>query len=291
MEKTYNNSVQLSKVVGKEKFNVSIRLDDCCGNGVCEFAITCDIYELAKNGHWVRCAGGCQHDEILKHFPKLADFVALHLSNVHGQPMYPVENGHYWLTKEGAKKCAEYLRIDEQTAQMLSGDKEYFKYQLFALGIVDKWQSEADKAIRHFEALKGEKWVNPYLEDKEKHVLRLTDEEREKIEGLVATGYYMTERIKEREDIARAEKRERDRNAIIERYDKSIKEAERDKSVYLCVFDTLGTTDNVIYYSHSNTLRFNWKNYGEKWTQEQFCDFVNSVDKSRLPENIIFEIK
>lgn len=291
MKKTYNNSVQISKVVGSEKFNVNIRLDDCCGNGICEFAITCDIYERAKNDRWVWSAGGCQHDKILKHFPELADFVALHLSNVHGQPMYPEANGHHFLTKEGAKKCAEYLRIDEQTAQMLSGDRAFFKYQLFALGIVDKWQREADKAIKHFEELKGGKWVNPYTPDEERFVLRLTEDERAEIEGLVASGYYEPERIKERADKAKEVKREKERREIVERYDNKIREAELEKAVYLCVFDTLGTTNNVIYYNHLNTLCFNWKNYGEKWTQEQFCDFVNSVDKSRLPEDIKFEIK
>lgn len=293
MKTIYRNAFKTSKVFndgGKKRIDVTIRIDDQCGNGHCDFSITANVYELNCT-RWINTMGGCCHDEILKVFPEFADFVSLHLSNVHGQPMYAESNGHYLLTKYGAKECAKYLRIDEQTAQMLSGDKAFFKYQLFALGIVDKWQEEADKAIKHFEELKGEKWVNPYTPNEERLVLKLTEDERVEIENLIASGYYDLERIKEREDKAKRGKWEKERHKIVEMYDNKIREAELEKAVYLCVFDTLGTTDNVIYYSHSNTLCFNWMSYGEKWTQEQFCDFVNSVDKSRLPENINFEIK
>lgn len=44
----------------------------------------------------------------------------------------------------------------------------------------------------------------------------------------------------------------------------------------LCVFDYGLSTDNVIYYNHTNTLSFNWRDYGEKITQEEFDDFVNN---------------
>lgn len=39
----------------------------------------------------------------------------------------------------------------------------------------------------------------------------------------------------------------------------------------------------MIYYNHTNTLFFNWRDYGEKITQEEFDDFVNNVDRSQLP--------
>lgn len=44
------------------------------------------------------------------------------------------------------------------------------------------------------------------------------------------------------------------------------------------------------HYPHSNTLSFNWNDYEKKITQEEFDDFVNNVDRSRLPEGIKFEI-
>lgn len=70
-----------------------------------------------------------------------------------------------------------------------------------------------------------------------------------------------------------------------------IRQAEAEKKIMLCVFDYGLSTDNVIYYSHTNTLSFNWDSYGEKITQEEFDDFVNKVDRSQLPEDIRFELK
>lgn len=76
-----------------------------------------------------------------------------------------------------------------------------------------------------------------------------------------------------------------------EKYDKEIRQAEVEKKIMLCVFDYGLSTDNAIYYPHTNTLSFNWNGYGEKITQEEFDDFVNNVDRSQLPEGIKFELK
>lgn len=81
------------------------------------------------------------------------------------------------------------------------------------------------------------------------------------------------------------------RAEICERYDKKIRQAEAEKKIILCVFDYGLSTDNVIYYSHTNTLSFNWGSYEKKITQEEFDDFVKNVDRSKLPEGIKFELK
>lgn len=50
-------------------------------------------------------------------------------------------------------------------------------------------------------------------------------------------------------------------------------------------------TCTVIYYNHTNEVVFNWKDYGEKITQEQFVDFINQLDYSKLPDGVKFSIK
>lgn len=111
------------------------------------------------------------------------------------------------------------------------------------------------------------------------------------IEERIKAGYYSAENIeKRREEDHKAEMLKK-RAEICERYDKIIRQAEAEKKIMLCVSDYGLSTDNVIYYSHTNTLSFNWDSYKEKITQEEFDDFVNKVDRSQLPEDIRFELK
>lgn len=165
------------------------------------------------------------------------------------------------------------------------------KYLLFNLGIVDRWERESGELIAELEDLCGKKWVNPYKPEEERFTLTLTDEERLLIEERIKAGYYSAENIEKRREEAHKAKMLKKRTEICERYDKVIREAETDKKVMLCVFDYGLSTDNVIYYNHTNTLSFNWCDYGEKITQEEFDDFVNNVDRSQLPEGIKFELK
>lgn len=216
----------VSKKFEGGKITVKIRLSDDCKNGVCDFAITADIYELRAGGYYKWISDGCQHEEIRKHFPEFSDFIRLHLSNVYGQPMYPVENGLYWLKSEGVEKCAEYLRITPDQAAQLSKEKDFFKYQLFALGIVDQWRREAEAAIRHLEKLTGELFVNPYEPENEKFVLRITDEEKQTILAAINAGDYTPEAIQERETARQEADRARRRAKIVESYDKKIRESE-----------------------------------------------------------------
>ena len=302
--KTQTGIVHIAtKETSKKKIVVEIRLDDECHNGHCDFAITGETY-IKESGRWIHNEGGCIHDTILKYFPEFKDFVTLHLSDCHGVPMYAVENGIYWLKEGGAEKAAEYLHISKAEAMQLSADKRYFKYQLFKMGIVDRWQKAADAAIKHLEELSGDTFVNPYKPEEER-TLTLTDEECQEVETLLAQGYWEKEAIAEREEKARIEKLEKERDRIVSRYDKVMQDAVLDKAVSLYIFDRLGTVDNIIYYTHKNTVVFNYTeerfaHYCKHWTREEFQAFVDSVseddhsdwdDEVFLPEGIKFEFQ
>lgn len=58
------------------------------------------------------------------------------------------------------------------------------------LGIVDRWKRESDELLVELENLCGKKWVNPYIPEKERFTLTLTDEERSLIEERIKAGYY-----------------------------------------------------------------------------------------------------
>jgi hypothetical protein len=276
------------------KMNVRISLGDSCKNGICDWSITADIYEKRRNGRFVWCASNCCREEILKHFPQFKTFIDLHLCNHYGQPMYPVENGFYHLKNSDKETTINYLRITESEYNVLrdsAEDKGYFTYLLYTLGIVDRWKQESLKAIKQLEALTGNTWENPYKPENERFVLRLTDEERTLIENRIKDGYYTSEAIQERKDQKKREEYEKKRNEIIADCEKSIQEAENKKLVMLAVLDAGISLKNAIYYNHSNELAFNWNDYETKITQEQFDEFVKTVDKTKLPENITFKLK
>lgn len=273
---------------------VTVSLDDDCHNNICDWGITADIRRKNKYGRYEEYMGGCCHDEIVKYVPELAKFIPLHCCNHYGAPMYPVENGTYHIENSDKSVAIEYLRISDKEYSKLyeaADDKMYFKYLLFNLGIVDRWKRESDELLVELEDLCGKKWLNPYTPETERFTLTLTDEERSLIEERIEAGYYSTENIeKRREEVHKAKMVER-RAKICERYDKEIRKAEVEKKIILCVFDHGLSVDNVIYYNHTNTFSFNWRDYGEKITQEEFDDFVNNVDRSQLPEGIKFELK
>lgn len=276
------------------KMNVCISLDDCCKNGICDWSITADIYEKRRNGRFVWYASGCCHDEILKYFPEFKLFIDLHSCNHYGQPMYPVENGVYHLVNSDKEKTMNYLRITETEYNILhdsAEDKGYFTYLLYTLGIVDRWKQEALKAIKQLEKLTGNTWKNPYKPENEHFMLKLTNEERTLIENRIKGGYYTSEAIQARKDQKKREEYEKKRNEIITDCEKEIQEAENKKLVMLAVLDAGISLKNAIYYNHSNELAFNWNDYEEKVTQEQFDKFVNTVDKTKLPKNITFKLK
>ena len=276
------------------RITVTVSLDDDCHNNMCDWRVTADVRWKNQRGQYKEYMGGCCHDEVAKHFPELAKFISLHLCNHYGAPMYPVENGTYHIKNSDKSVAIEYLRISDKEYSKLSeavDDEMYFKYLLFDLGIVDRWKRESDELLVELEDLCGKKWVNPYMPEKERFTLILTDEERSLVEERIKSGYYFAENIEKRKIEAHKADVAGKRFNICEYYNQKIREAETNKKIMLCVFDYGLPINNVIYYPHSNTLSFNWNDYGGKITQEEFDDFVNNVDRSQLPEDIRFELK
>ena len=275
------------------EINVKILLADDCKNNICDWNITADIYEQRKNGRFVWCAGGCCHEEILKRFPQFKMFVDLHLSNHYGAPMYPVENGFYHITNSSKETAINYLRITETEYNLLyqAEDKQYFKYLLYTLGIVERWKRESNEALKKLEELTGQIWENPYKPENERFTLKLTDEERTTITNRINDGYYRPEAVQARKDEEKRKAYEKKRAEIINNCEKKQEKAENEKRVMLAVLDAGLSVSNVIYYDHSNELVFNWKDYETKVTENDFNKFVSSVNRSLLPVGITFKMK
>lgn len=82
-------------------------LHDIKGNTAPYFALTGSL-ERAYGGRWGEEMGGKMHDEILRHWPELADLAALHLADSQGVPMHAAENAFYWLAGAAGGWGTEY---------------------------------------------------------------------------------------------------------------------------------------------------------------------------------------
>lgn len=274
------------------KVITTIKLHDECKNGTCSWSITGILQQKKGNGRFYDIGHGCIHEEILKASPKLKMFVDLHLCDWRGTPLYPVENGYYFLQKD-KKQAKEYLRVTDEEMEILSkcDNKEYFKYQLFALGIVERWQAESKKAIQALEELTGDVWVNPYKESEERHRFVLSDEEREEMEGKILSGYYTESAIQERKEVERIAKIEKRKNEVIKTFEKRINKATKEKDVKLAILGAGLLSDNYIYYVEGNNVVFNYYSYHDKVTEEEYNNMLKNIDYSLLPEGIKFEFK
>lgn len=274
------------------KVIATIKLHDECKNGTCSWSITGTLQQKKGNGRFYDIGHGCIHEEILKAFPKLKMFVDLHLCDWRGTPLYPIENGYYFL-QEDKKQAKEYLRVTDEEMEILSkcDNKEYFKYQLFALSIVERWQEESRKAIQALEELTGDVWVNPYKESEERHRLVLSDEEREEIEGKILSGYYTESAIQERQEAKRIAEIEKRKNEVIKTFEKRINKATKEKDVKLAILGAGLLSDNYIYYVEGNNVVFNYYSYHDKVTEEEYNNMLKNIDYSLLPEGIKFEFK
>ena len=276
----------------QNNIQVQIRLNDECKNGHQDFAITGTVWEVGQprtDRNIVTC--GCIHDEILKTCPELSDFVALHLCDYDGAPMYAVENMYYHMENGFIPKkvndenfvsnYCDYYRITKAEFDALFAakmDKLYFKYVFESLPIRARWKEEAQASIKHLEELTGETFVNTSTRS---NFTPLTDENRALILECIETGYYTYEELSEREVQAKEDAKEKFFSELDERLEYLIenerKEIDIKKQLYLLGGKRF--VDNVIYYKHNNTLKCNWRTHSNDELTHEEVDLINSTIK------------
>lgn len=124
-----------------------------------------------------------------------------------------------------------------------------------------------------------------------KEYLRVTDEEREEMEGKILSGYYTESAIQERKEAERIAKIEKRKNEVIKTFEKRINKATKEKDVKLAILGAGLLSDNYIYYVEGNNVVFNYYSYHDKVTEEEYNNMLKNIDYSLLPEGIKFEFK
>lgn len=264
---------------------ISIRLNDECKNGRQEFSITAD----SKKGRY----GGCCHDEILAVKPELKPFVALHLSDASGVPMYAIENGFYHLTngfnntkpddEKFAQEFCDYYRVTPEQFAFLTNSETstQFAMNIEKLGILEQWKAEAEASIKTLEEMTGETFVN----DSVKSNYHALTQERIDAENLKIASDYTPEAKAQREADkvqAQFDKLEADKN-------KKIAEVtvECELKQQVLVIGGKDALEASIIYTHSKELAFNWSSLhlvGQ--------DVVDAISKQiNLPEGYTIKNK
>lgn len=283
--KTYN-------VAPKTRLEVEIRLNDECGNGHDDFAITGTLYEGKRD-----VMGGCIHDEILKADPSLQIFVDLHLHDNYGAAMFCVSNSHYHLTNGKPELAQKSLMLtDAELAALVAAkleSEDELRVWIHENGLPTRWKAKADKAIAALEAFTGEKYdcktYKPNYKAPSPELVQHVKERRE-------SGYYTDEAKQKRADDAAAKAKQDDLAYIASVRDKAIREANEDylvKAYFINRDMPKRKRDNIIYYRHINTITFNYSDYS--WcdciTPEEFEAIRNTFSQDELPEGVILEYK
>jgi len=305
--KTNNIKHSINKVAKDgTQFKIDIRLNDECKNGHQDFSITGSMWEAGESKidrNMISC--GAIGDKIAAEFPEFEIFNRLHLCDYLGVPMHAVANGFYHLKNgfnnvkpdapEFRDEFCKYYRVSAEQfdALKIAPSKEYYAFTLMELRIPAQWKQEADEAIETLEEMTGKE----FLIDSERTQLDLPSGDQMLIEkNRFESGYYEPAKIEQRAK----EKAESDlielKLKLKADHEKTVKKSKTELEVKLFMLDKGFKLDSLIYYSHSNTVCFNWMEsiYRTKVTEKEFNDFCDGLtgrDFETLPTGIEFELK
>lgn len=266
----------------------TVKLDDDCKNGHQDFSVTGTIYRTVSGPDRGFETGGCIHEEILQHFPKLEPFIRLHSCDFAGVPMHGISNMFYHLKTEPMaefKFCEEYRCSIEQYATFAAAENEvHFASLLVESGLLQTWQQQAADAIAILEGMTGQTFVNTSTRSN----LRLpTAEQLAEVRKQVADGYFAPEKIEERKQAAEQAAIAAADAKIRKEHDEHVRKSELEMNVKIAILHGAGiqSLKNAIFYNHTKTVKFNWSDCG-KLPQDTVEGFKAAIT---LPDGVSFE--
>jgi|WetSurMetagenome_2_1015567.scaffolds.fasta_scaffold255274_1 hypothetical protein len=285
MERTNNLIYTTERTKNGLNYEIRIRLNDECNNGIEEFAITGSIWpegELQTDRNILKAwAIG---DDLAAVFPDMVLFNSLHGAKWDGVPDFAMSNMVYYLEhpEEMSQEawCAFYRVNPLLYRQLYTARKEryYFQKLLYKLGVVASWKAQADTAIAQLEQLTGKKFVSKAVKPSLKVY---TPKEKAEFEAEEAAGYFTMQAMSRRAEDEVSRKWSVRRMDIIRHAEESVDAVKRKKAVELQMLKVLkkaGFTsdfDNYIFYDHLNKICFLW--YEHIWYPKVTVDKVEKA--------------
>lgn len=281
-----------TKQIGKNTFiDVEIGLRYIKENGYSYFYATGEKYNL-NGGIKNVFEFGSIHDEIVKYFPEFKIFVNLHGNDSYGMPEYMLSNLKFEIDNGKIAAIRRTLGISEGMAKEIicwGEEIDYMKYFLEENGIIYHLRSKANKAIKMLEELTGNEFDNPDILGIYDYI-PLCKEVKDRIKNLHEKGYFTIDNVIKR----RGEKIREIQMQRLESEKKKLesekKEIDNEIQVLQYLFDKGIKIDCHAYLRSVNILSINLLKNGEGvMTENEYKDFIKSVDYSKLPKNISFE--
>jgi hypothetical protein len=182
------------------------------------------------------------------------------------------------------QEYCEYYRLSKDDFfKIYKAESEtHFAILLEQNWIFEKWQSEANEAIKLLEKLTGNQFVidstrTQYHRPEQSKMMA----ELERLEN----GYYSEEAKKQREN----EKNEADFKKIEEEEEKEIEKIKKEYTVKKLIFKANPKAlENTIFYTHNNTIKFNWKDWGFQLSEQDIKEIKTKISDS-LPVGVLFK--
>lgn len=281
-----------TKQIGKNTFiDVEIGLRYIENNGYSYFYATGEKYNL-NGGIKNVFDSGCIHDEILKYFPEFKIFVNLHGNGSYGMPMYMLSNLKFAIDNNKIAAISRTLGISEEMAKEIicwGEEIDYMKYFLEENDIIFSLRRKSEKAIKLLEELTGDEFENPDILGIFDYI-PLGKEKKDRIKKKHEKGYFTIDNVIKRRG-------EKIREIQLQRLESEKKKLESEKKeidneiqVMQYLFDRGIRIDCHAYLRSVNILSINLLKNGEGLMSEnEYKEFIESVDYSKLPKNISFE--
>lgn len=281
-----------TKQIGENTFiAVEIGIRYIKGNGYSYFYAIGDVYELKRKGKKVISSGSI-HEEILKYFPEFKIFIYLHGNSSYGMPLHMLSDTKFAIDNNKIDAICRTLGISEEMAKEMTcwGEEiDYMKYFLEENDIIFSLRRKSKKAIKLLEKLTGDEFENPDILGIFDYI-PLGKEEKDRIKKMHEKGYFTIDNVIKR----RGEKMREIQMQRLESEKKKLesekKEIDNEIQVLQYLFDKGIRIDCHAYLRSVNILSINLlKNGDGVMTENEYKDFIKSVDYSKLPKNISFE--
>jgi hypothetical protein len=207
--------------------------------------------------------------------------------------MHCISNGFYFLkngfnskstNEEFINEYCQYYRLsrDQFNTISVAESQTHFAILLVECGALKQWENEANEAIKKLEELTGDEFLidsikTQYEAPKKEDI----DAEKDKI----TNGYYSNEQKTKREE----EKKQKEFDKINEEEQKAINKIKLEYQIKrLLLSANKQAFDNYIFYSHSNEIKFNWRDYGKQLSIDEINEVKNKI-AHLLPKEITFK--